>query len=172
MIQRSEPVTQDRWRTLGCMTVEDADARLERPAAGARVAGRVALLHLPTRRVLLQLHGWPHEPHWACPGGGAEQAETPRQAAARELQEETGRTDPLLQELFTWEHDFRFAGELVHQIETYYPARTDDDTLPLTAPDPADGITRRAWLHLDEIRSLELPVWPPDLAERVDRLWS
>jgi len=135
--------------------------------AGVRVAGRVVLVHGPTGRLLLQLHGWPHEPHWACPGGGLEGDESPRAAAGRELTEETGRHDEPGEQLFTWEHDFLFAGEPVRQHETYFLAGTDDDHVPAQDPDTADGIVRRAWVAPEDVGALEEPVWPPDLAARV-----
>lgn len=135
-----------------------------------RVAGRVVLIERRSHRALLQLHDWPHEPHWACPGGGAEGDETPRQAAARELTEETGRHDEPEDELFTWEHEFRFAGEFTRQVETYYLASTDDPSVPLSSPDLDDGIVRREWLSPDKIATLTEPVWPPDLATRLRAL--
>lgn len=134
---------------------------------GRRVAGRVVLVHGPTGRLLLQLHGWPHEPHWATPGGGVEDGESPRDAARRELTEETGRRDEPGEVLFTWAHDYVFAAAPVLQHETYFLTETDDDTVPVQAPDTADGIVRRAWVTLVDIAALAEPVWPPDLAARV-----
>lgn len=96
--------------------------------ASPRVAGRVVLVHRTTGRLLLQLHGWPHEPHWATPGGGVEDGETPRDAARRELTEETGRRDEPGEELFTWEHDYVFAAKPLLQRETYF--LTDASALP------------------------------------------
>ncbi|MEJ5867666.1 tetratricopeptide repeat protein [Pseudokineococcus sp. 5B2Z-1] len=135
-----------------------------------RVAGRVVLVHRPTGRLLLQLHGWPHEPHWATPGGGVEDSETPRDAARRELTEETGRRDEPGAELFIWEHDYVFAAAPVLQRETYFLVETDDDTVPVQVPDTMDGIVRRAWVTLEDIGALAEPVWPLDLVARVTDL--
>lgn len=90
-----------------------------------------------------------------------------RQAAARELLEEAGRSDPIGAELFTWEHDFPFAGAPVHQRETYFLSRADDIDLPANTPDACDGIERRAWLTLEGIAALVEPLWPPDLLARL-----
>lgn len=150
-------------------TDEDTASGSDR-AVDVRIAGRVVVLDQRTGRVLLQLHRWPHEVHWACPGGGAELSETPRQAAARELLEETGRSDPVGVELFTWEHDLRFEGASVRQRETYFLARTEDTDLPVNTPDLADGIERRAWLSTEDIEALGDPVWPSDLVSRLQAL--
>ncbi|WP_045878186.1 NUDIX domain-containing protein [Pseudofrankia sp. DC12] len=134
-----------------------------------RLAARVVLLHADGA-VLLQLHDRPHEPHWACPGGGIEPGEDPRAAARRELAEETGRDDLPGDELWHWRHRFRFADGLVTQHETYYLARTTALDLPRSLADPADGIVLRAWKRPEQIRRLTEPVWPPNLADLIDQL--
>ena len=60
-----------------------------------RVLRRV-LRRFDTRRVLLIERGWdPYEDHWALPGGHVNLGEASRDAAVRELFEETGvRVDP------------------------------------------------------------------------------
>ena len=158
-------------QTIGVRDVRDAGAMASEAvttdSGGPRVAGRVVLVHGPTGRLLLQLHGWPHRPFWACPGGGVEDGESPREAAGRELTEETGRRDEPGEELFTWEHVLVFAAEPVRQHESYFLASTDDDHVPAQAPDTADGIVRRVWTAPEDIGALVEPVWPPDLAARV-----
>lgn len=139
------------------------------PEGPARRAVRMVLLH-PSGAVLLQLHGPPHETHWACPGGGIEPGEDPRAAARRELVEETGRDDRPEDELWVWQHRFRFADHVVRQHETYFLARTTSMRIPLTEPDPSDGILTRTWMTPTRIRTLAEPVWPPDLADRIARL--
>ncbi len=54
-----------------------------------RRAARVILFD-PDDRVLLVQFAWPGGSMWALPGGGIEAGETPEQAAAREIAEETG----------------------------------------------------------------------------------
>ena len=58
-----------------------------------RETARVLLLDAQNRVFLLQTHFDPEvqlPPRWITPGGGIDPDETPRQAAARELFEETG----------------------------------------------------------------------------------
>jgi len=58
-----------------------------------RETARVLLLDAQNRVFLLQTHFDPEvqlPPRWITPGGGIDPGETPRQAAARELFEETG----------------------------------------------------------------------------------
>lgn len=148
-----------------------ASEDMTRPHLGepVRAAARVVLLHA-TGAALLQLHDRPHEPHWACPGGGIEPGEDPCAAARRELAEETGRDDTPGERVWEWRHRFRFAGQPVTQHEIYYLARTADRHLPRMLPDPDDGIVLRAWKTPGEIRRLTEPVWPPNLADLLDQL--
>ncbi|MEY3129628.1 MAG: hypothetical protein RL405_948, partial [Actinomycetota bacterium] len=58
-----------------------------------RETARVLLLDAQNRVFLLQTHFDPEvqlPPRWITPGGGIDHGETPRQAAKRELFEETG----------------------------------------------------------------------------------
>ncbi len=57
------------------------------------IAAEVWALDESLERVLLVRHRWRG---WVCPGGRVEGAETPREAAARELREETGVVAQLL----------------------------------------------------------------------------
>ena len=111
--------------------------------------------------------------HWAMPGGGLERGESARQAAQRELREETGWTDvdvgPLL---WIWEHDFtRFEVPTRQRDEIYLgrgPRRDPEGDLARSHAD--DEILEWRWWSLTELSATEEPMWPPSLAELVQQL--
>ena len=110
--------------------------------------------------------GIPGSRFWQTPGGGIDDGETPREAAARELLEETGLVvDPeMLGEpiaIRTVTHGY--SDRILIQHETYYRLMVER-----FEPAPAglsEAETRRrvetAWLPLDD---LPPDVWPAELA--------
>jgi 8-oxo-dGTP pyrophosphatase MutT (NUDIX family) len=104
--------------------------------------------------------------HWTTPGGGLEGRESHREAAVRELREETGWTDltpgPLL---LTWEHDYFRNGKRRRQHEHLFLAHSPrrDPVGDLTAAHAADGILAWRWWSPADLRSPAEPVWPPQL---------
>ena len=101
------------------------DYRSDRPVVAEIAAGAV-LVHRPTGEVLL-LHHRP-EDRWCFPKGHVEAGESVRQAAHREVVEETGITDFALGEELA-EVAYRFfdprKGVNVHKTTIYLVARTD-----------------------------------------------
>ncbi|MFJ9846985.1 NUDIX domain-containing protein [Kitasatospora sp. NPDC101155] len=97
----------------------------------------------PDGRVLLIERGWPpFEGAWALPGGHVDPGESSREAAARELEEETGvrvDTTDLLQ-LGAWDTPGR--DPRGRYVTVAYLAEVPDDT-PITAGD--DARTARWW---------------------------
>jgi 8-oxo-dGTP pyrophosphatase MutT (NUDIX family) len=132
-----------------------------------REAARVAVLDPGGSVFLFRYDNEEVGVHWAMPGGGLEPGETPRQAAARELREETGWADldvggPLL---CRWEHDFTRAGVPVRQREDVYLTRGPrrDPVGDLTAAHAEDGILRWHWWSPAELAAATEPLWPPQL---------
>ncbi|MBD0675459.1 NUDIX domain-containing protein [Streptomyces sp. CBMA156] len=97
----------------------------------------------PDGRVLLIERGWPpYEGAWALPGGHQDPGETGRQAAARELVEETGvRVDAAdLAEVGVWDTPGR--DPRGRYVTTVYRVVVPDGT-PIAAGD--DARTARWW---------------------------
>jgi 8-oxo-dGTP pyrophosphatase MutT (NUDIX family) len=120
--------------------------------------------------VLLLWHEWPHsDPHWAPPGGGVEDDESPESAATRELVEEVGLTGVVLgQPVWRWCHNFAFDGEPVEQDELIYVSRVEQTLIQGSAAHlAADGILDAQWWSLPELERCTDEVWPPGLARRV-----
>jgi 8-oxo-dGTP pyrophosphatase MutT (NUDIX family) len=90
--------------------------------------------------------------NWGFPKGHLETDEAPDAAAVREVQEETGLLNVILDgEIDTIDWFFRFRGTLVHKVCHFFLMRTDAED---TIPQRAEGITACRWARFDE--ALEL----------------
>ncbi|MFI0091032.1 GNAT family N-acetyltransferase [Streptomyces bobili] len=180
------------WTALGYEVIgHRPDLRLGRPCAVLRKslrtprrAARVAVVDPAGAVLLFRYDNVEVGVHWALPGGGLEEGESPREGALRELTEETGWTDLVPGELLhTWEHDFtlphsrlRSSGGTpirvpVHQHEHIYvtPGPRREPAGPgLAAAHATDGILTWRWWSREELAEEAEPVWPEGLAGLLD----
>lgn len=142
-----------------------------------RRAGRVILLDRNNHLLLLQGHdpSLEAEPWWFTPGGGAEEGETLREAALRELFEETGlRLTEVEGPIWLRHASFDFNGDHYEQSEEFYFARIDAhdvDTSGWSALENQSVLSTR-WWPIDELSQASQEVFPPGLAVLVSDLIS
>jgi ADP-ribose pyrophosphatase YjhB (NUDIX family) len=103
------------------------------------------------RSLLMVLQGQPHEkPTWAVPGGSIEPGETPEQAVAREMKEETGIDVCALGPYTVIEGVREYGPFQVH----YYTVKTLGDKALSSGP---DGLIHRvAWIPFHRLPDLKL----------------
>ncbi len=142
-----------------------------------RRAARVLLVD-DERRVLLQNCCDPADrgqSWWNTTGGGIDEGETPAQAAARELCEETGlQVDPatlgdVVHERIT---EFRFGGAAYRQSEQYFLVRTAAfEAAPTGHSDlEMQAVLGMRWWSREELRTTGERVYPEELADVLDRV--
>ncbi|RRJ62756.1 NUDIX hydrolase [Paenibacillus oralis] len=134
-LQRYSPGDYERPSVAADMvifTVTDADADSYRK-----------LPEKELRVLLIRRGGHPFLGQWALPGGFVRPDETTEQAAARELQEETGVDDVYLEQLYTFSDVGRDPRTWV--MSCSYMALADSSQLQLQAGDDADDA---AWFKV------------------------
>jgi ADP-ribose pyrophosphatase YjhB (NUDIX family) len=100
--------------------------------------------------------------HWATPGGGIDPGETPRDAAGRELREETGWSDVEVGRELGTTHRTVCRGTVVEQHETHFAVHVDAVGRQLDETGHAvDEIA--GWRWFDRADLPPQPVWPAEL---------
>lgn len=144
-----------------------------RPPAGAglplRHAGRAVVLDPGDRVLLLRYDNDPPAGrHWATPGGGLNPGESHRDAASRELAEETGWDDVvLLEEIHRHLRTVSHAGRTLLQHDRLFLARTHPERRQLgdvAAMHASDGVAAWRWWTLSELDATAEVIWPAGLA--------
>jgi 8-oxo-dGTP pyrophosphatase MutT (NUDIX family) len=139
-----------------------------------RVAGRVIVLD-PEGRVLLFRACDPARPDqwwWATPGGGLDEGETPREAAARELREETGlevTPETLGDPFFENVAEFSFNGRQLRQRNHFFVLRTERFEVSTAGFDEMERRTHAEarWWSAEELRQTADIYFPEELPELV-----
>ncbi|MFT3889139.1 MAG: NUDIX domain-containing protein [Arachnia sp.] len=144
-----------------------------------RDAARVLLFDHAGRLLLVNAHDAqnPERTWWFTVGGGIDDGETAREAAAREVREETGlELDPasFVGPVAVRSSVFDFFARHVRQDEEYFVARIDRapsalDTAGWTDVERAfmDGL---GWFTSEEIAELDVEVFPVELPELLESL--
>jgi 8-oxo-dGTP pyrophosphatase MutT (NUDIX family) len=138
-----------------------------------RKAVRVAILDPDASIFLLRYKNEEVGVHWAMPGGGIHPGEILVQAARREVLEETGWDDvDLGPPLWTWEHDFTYAGRPIRQFEVILLAKgaRQEPRGDLPSGHAADRILSWRWWSAAELSHCEDALWPPNLDELLKKL--
>jgi 8-oxo-dGTP pyrophosphatase MutT (NUDIX family) len=139
----------------------------------ARIGGRVLLLD-GSQRVLLIHERLEHGgTHWLTPGGGVENGEHPRDAARREVYEETGIEIVLAPDAVAVHRTRRgwsWAGAEYDQVDHFFLARVPDCTpfAPhrLTAVEQQTLLGAR-WWTVEELQVTDEVLVPSDLGDVV-----
>lgn len=106
---------------------------------------------------------------WEPPGGGIERGETPREAAQRELAEETGLTLRISNEFLLVARDYDWAGRHHVHAEAFFLATTTTVEAHLATPTEEERETylEARFVHLGGLPALAEPVEPKNLASIV-----
>jgi 8-oxo-dGTP pyrophosphatase MutT (NUDIX family) len=144
----------------------------------ARRAARVLLVDAAGRVLLFRGHD-PEQPDagswWFTVGGGLDEGESPREAAARELFEETGlvlAASAFGESVFRSTAEFALAGVRYIQEQDFFLAQVDShevDTVGFTELEESFVLGHHWWTR-EELRTTADTVYPGQLADLLDGL--
>ena len=140
-----------------------------------RETARVLLLDAQNRVFLLQTHFDPEvqlPPRWLTPGGGIDPGETPRQAAARELFEETGLSvseDDLGEQIWRQEGVWHW-GDHVNShsyVDYFFALKVESFELNDSAwtDDERRDILQTRWFAIEDLVASDESVGPHGLVD-------
>ncbi|MCL2467904.1 MAG: NUDIX domain-containing protein [Micrococcales bacterium] len=140
-----------------------------------RRAARVILVDPDDRVLMLRGHDADQESRswWLVVGGGLDDGETFREAALREVREETGielADDAVVGPVFTRSAVFDFVFERWRQDEELFYARVGPGTTVTTSgwtKEEEELLDDLRWFTLDELAAVDLEVFPLGLVELV-----
>ncbi|WP_120502614.1 NUDIX hydrolase [Roseovarius sp. EL26] len=115
------------------------------------------------------------ENYWATPGGGVEKGETFRNAAQRELFEETGFTIDVGEEIGQHDTIFRVpSGEYVKADERYFFVRVTANTICKDGQSDVERtyLKEHRWWSLTELESTSHTIFPENLIPLVTQSLS
>lgn len=142
-----------------------------------RTAARVVALDAAGRVLLARGHDADQTARtwWFTIGGGIEPGESPREAAVRELAEESGlvvQPADLVGPVLTREAEFDFFAETVRQDEVFFLAQVDSrerlSTEGWTAVERG-FMDELGWWHAEDLAQVQVEVFPAQLPELVRR---
>lgn len=145
-----------------------------------RDAARIVVLDGAGRVLLMRGHDDDGRSWWFTPGGGVD-GQAPRDAAARELDEETGivvEPGALVGPVWRRSAAFRFLGRRVRQDEVFFLAvipdapSTDQLSTAGWTDIEQDAIDEVRWFDQDDLEELTDTVYPADFAALVRPLRS
>jgi 8-oxo-dGTP pyrophosphatase MutT (NUDIX family) len=127
-----------------------------------RPAARAVIL-APTGRILLFHGDTDLGPAWYTPGGGVEPGETHEEAAAREVREETGRTDIAIGPCVWFRQRFRpgRSGTTIDLRSRFFLAHSPEFAIDLAVVRAEEGVDGARWWTLAEIECSNELFIPP-----------
>jgi 8-oxo-dGTP pyrophosphatase MutT (NUDIX family) len=147
-----------------------AGAGLQIPLMGStsiRDVARLVLLDANGSILLVRYDdGQPGRPpsYWATPGGSLEDGEDHRDAAARELLEETGLRVKVGRELWQRSFDIDHGNGTVQQVERFFLVRVNA-VAPAVANSSSEAIREHRWWSLDDLKATQEVIFPDGLAD-------